>query len=358
MVPSLLRLSGIFRVLASGVLFGFALPACSEDSPSDPATSGGTGGSSGGSGGTTTSGGTGGSSAGSSGKGASGDALLGTFTIALNPEVPGMTPAYTTVLGTVYSGAYPTDVIETPVASEGGCTTYQFSRHSCTAPTCTGAEKCAGPNDCRATPDLVSVGAVTVSGIGAGPLNLVETNKKYQYPADIEYPGFAEGTELSLSAAGSFYPAFTLTTTGVAPVTLNATTFELASEQPLLVEWEPGDNPDATVSISLNISRHGGSAGYLECKTSDSGSLTIPKDPITRLIQLGVAGFPQLTLTRSTRGEVSVPGGKIALQSTATVIPTLTVEGLCSCFDSTDCGSCEDSTKTTCDSVRKICLAP
>jgi hypothetical protein len=353
MIPSLLRSHGIFRIPSFGVLFALALPACSEDSPSDPAsTSGGTGGS----GGTGTSGGTGGSTGGTGGSGAS-DVLLGTFTVSLNPAADGIA-AFTTVLGTVYSGAYPTDVIETPVASEGGCTTYQFSRHTCSSPTCTAAEKCAGPNDCRATPDLVSVGAVTLDGVGTAQLRLAETNKKYQYPADIEYPGFSEGAELKLSAAGAFYPAFTVTTTGVAPVVLGATTFELASGQPLLVEWEAGGNPDATVSVSLNISRHGGSAGYLECKVSDSGSLTIPEGPITRLISLGVAGFPQLTLTRTSRGEASVPGGKIALLSTATIIPTLTVEGVCSCNDSVDCGSCEDSTKTTCDSLRRVCLAP
>jgi hypothetical protein len=311
----------------------------------------------GGSGGAGASGGSGGASGGSGGTGPA-DALLGTFTVALNPAVDATTPAYTTVFGTVYSGAYPTDVIETPVASEGGCTTYRFSRHSCISPACTGAQKCAGPNDCQATPDLVSVGTVTVDGIGAAPLTLAAINSNYQYPADIEYPGFAEGAPLSLSATGGVHPAFTVMTTGVAPVALVGTSFHLASGMPLQVEWEAGDNADAAVSVSLNISRHGGSAGYLECKLTDSGSLTIPAVPITRLIELGVAGFPQLILMRSTRAEASVPGGSIALQSTTVAIPTLTVEGVCSCFDSADCGSCDDSTKTTCDSVRKVCLAP
>jgi hypothetical protein len=311
-------------------------------------------------GGSAGSGGSGGSGAAGSGggAGASGDVLLGTFTVALNPEVEGVTPAYTTVLGSVYSGAYPTDVIETPIATEGGCTTYQFSRHSCTTPTCTGDQKCAGPNDCRATPTLVNVGTVTLDGVGAAPLTLAAINNNYQYPADIEYPGFAEGATLTLAATGGSFPAFTVTTTGVAPIVMRGTTFELASGQPLLVEWEPGGNADATVSVALNISRHGGSAGYLECQVSDTGSLTIPATPITRLIALGVAGFPQLTLTRTSRGEASVPGGKIALRSTAVAVPTLTVEGVCSCFDSTDCGTCDDTSKTTCDSVRKVCLAP
>jgi hypothetical protein len=358
MLPASLRFHGNLLVSSLGLLLGTTVAACSEKAPADPApASGGAGGAQGGSGGST--GGTGGASAGSGGSTPSGDALLGIFSVALHPADEDSPTPFTTVSGVAYSGGYPTDVIETPVASEGGCTTYKFSRHSCSSPTCTGAQVCAGLNDCRAAPDLVSVGTVTVDGIGASPLSLAEINNKYQYAGpDIAYPGFESGAPLSLSATGGFYPAFTVATTGVAPITLSETTFELASGTPLLVEWEPGGNADAIVSVSLNISRHGGSAGYLECKVSDTGSLTIPAVPITRLIELGVAGYPQLTLMRSSRAEAPVPGGKIVLESTAVAIPTLTVEGICSCFDSADCGTCEDSTKTACDSVRKVCLAP
>jgi hypothetical protein len=327
--------------------------ACStKDDQDSPATSGGAGGTAGTGG--TSSGGSGGAAAGSGG---SSDVVVGTFTVALNPSEDGA-PAFTTVFGKVYSGPYPKDVIETPVVSEGGCTVYKYSLHQCISPACTGAQKCAGPEDCQEVPDLVSVGAVTLQGLGSAPLTLSLTNNNYQYPLDLEYPGFDEGAQLSLSAAGGFYPGFTVTTTGVAPVTLSAETFELATGTPLLVEWEAGGSPDASVTVNLNISRHGGSSGYLECHGSDSGSLTIPAGPVTRLIELGVAGYPQLVVTRSTHGEVPVSTGKLTFQSTATAIPTLGIEGLCSCFDSSDCGSCEDTTKTVCDSVRKVCLAP
>jgi hypothetical protein len=276
----------------------------------------------------------------------------------LNPAVDESSSAFTTVYGSVYSGEYPTDVIETSVASEGGCTTYQFSRHTCTSPVCTGGQKCAGPEDCREAPELVEVGTVTVEGIGGMPLTLSAINNKYQYPLDLPYPGFDEGSTLTVSASGGFYSPFTVATTGVAPVALRAETFELASGTPLLVEWEAGSNPEASVSLNLNISRHGGSAGYLECEAMDTGSFTVPAGPIARLIQLGVAGFPQLTLTRSTRAEAAVSGGKIAFRSVGTAVPTLTVEGVCSCFDSSDCGTCDDTAKTVCDSVRKVCLVP
>jgi hypothetical protein len=217
---------------------------------------------------------------------------------------------------------------------------------------------CAGPDDCRALPSLVSVGEVSLTGIGSGLLVLSEVNKNYQYAGDIAYPGFEDGATISLTAAGDFYSAFSISTTGVAPVMLHADEYVLASRQPLLVEWDPGTNPAAKVTVSLNISRHGGSAGYLQCETDDSGSLTIPASPISELIALGVAGFPQLLVMRHTRAETPVTNGKVLLEVAAIANPTLGVEGLCSCFDSSDCGTCSDATKSVCDSVRRVCISP
>jgi hypothetical protein len=269
------------------------------------------------------------------------------------------TPGYTSVAGKVYSGEYPSDVIETPVVTGGGCTTYEFSRQPCLDVACTSSQVCAGPDDCRERPTLVSVGTVSVSGIGTGSLSLSAVNNNYQYPGDVPYPGFDAGATISLTASGNHYPAFTVSTTGVAPVTLTKNEYLLSSGDPLLVEWDPGTNDDAEVILLLNISKHGGSAGYMRCDTDDSGSFTIPAGPIQALIDLGVAGFPQLTLTRRTRGEAAVPGGKIGLDVAAEAIPSLAVEGYCSCFDASDCGgSCSDSTKTVCDPLRRLCNAP
>ncbi|MDQ2643214.1 MAG: hypothetical protein M3020_05340 [Myxococcota bacterium] len=327
-----------------------------------PTTGGsGTGGSPGSNGGTP--GSTGGSPSSTGGDSSTGgsasdpDAIVGTFTVTLNPAAELM-DAYTSVIGKVYSGAYPTDVIETPLASGNGCTTFKFSRQSCIDVTCTGSQVCAAPDVCRDVPKLVSVGKVSIAGIDPGSLMLSGVNNNYQYPADITYPGFAEGAAITLSASGDFYPAFEVSTTGVAPAVMKADSYLLAPGQPLALEWEPGGNADADVSIVLNISKHGGSAGYLRCDTTDTGSLTIPADVLRELIDLGVAGFPSLTLTRRTRGVTPVTGGKVALDVAAEAHPPLDVEGYCSCFNSSDCGSCSDATKTVCDSVRKLCNAP
>lgn len=351
------KISSVVRV--SLVLSAAGAFGCSSDS-NDPAPATGGGSSTpstGGSGTGGSPGSTGGSPSSTGGAPSNPNAVVGTFTVTLNPASELM-DAYTSVIGKVYSGAYPTDVIETPLATGNGCTTYKFSRQSCIDVTCSGSQVCAAPDECRDVPRLVSVGKVSVTGIDPGTLMLSGVNNNYQYPADIAYPGFAEGDTVTLSAGGDFYPAFEVSTSGVAPALMKAESYLIAPGKPLPLEWEAGANPDATVSIVLNISKHGGSAGYLRCDTTDSGSLTIPADVLQALIDLGVAGFPALTFTRRTRGEAPVSSGKIALDVAAEASPPLDVEGYCSCFNDSDCGSCSDGTKTICDSVRKLCNAP
>ena len=355
----------VLPTLISSIILASSWGCSSEGAP--PSANGGEAGTSGGGsaggppvGGTSAGGSSGTSAGGTSGAssgGTSSDPDVGTFVVTLNP-MEGSSAPYTSIDGKVYSGETPTDVIETPVASGNGCKTVVFSRQPCVNVTCSGTQACAGPDDCRDLPSQVGVGPVSVTGVGPDVLNLSETNKNYQYAGEIPYPGFEDGATISLTAGGDFYPAFDVSTTGVAPMVLHADEYSLSNGQPLLVEWTPGTNQAAGVTISLNISRHGGSSGYLACETEDSGSLTIPAEPIRELIALGVAGFPQLVVRRHTRAEAEVTNGKVALEVEAIAIPTLAVEGYCSCFDSSDCGTCADTSKSVCDSVRRVCVSP
>jgi hypothetical protein len=275
----------------------------------------------------------------------------------LNPAIDDSGP-YTSVFGTVYGGVYPTDVVETAMAENEVCTVYRFSRHTCTNPSCSTTQACTDSDVCTDKPTLVSVGEVTLDGVGDSTVKLSAVNNNYQNAGELAYPGFAEGDDITLTAAGDHYPAFTITAQGVAPVELSQSSYTLSSGSPLTLEWTPEAAGTANVEIVLNISKHGGSAGYLECEVEDSGELTIPADLITALIDLGVAGFPQLALRRSNRSEAQVESATIALEVATLAEPTLEIEGYCSCFNTSDCGSCGDTTKTTCDSVKKLCVAP
>jgi len=337
--------------LTTGLLLA-GLSACSDDKgDGNPVTAAGTS-ATGGSASGGTSGGGSPAVGGSSAKG-----WLGGFKVTLNPAVENA-PAYTSILGKVYSGPYPTDVIETVIASDANCTAYKYSRHACFEPSCTGDQVCAAENVCEPTPSPVSVGDVSVTGVGDSSLKLTATNLNYQYPLDPPYPGISEGEPVTLTGTGGVFGAFTISAEGVAPLATSESSYTIADDQPLTLTWTPGSNVDAEVTATLNISKHGGSAGYMLCTTTDSGTLTISAEVLSALVGLGVSGFPELLLTRSTHGEATVSAGTIGLDVEAGAKPALNVEGYCSCFNNSDCGSCSDTTKTSCDSLKRLCKAP
>jgi hypothetical protein len=283
---------------------------------------------------------------------------VGNFAIVLNPAVEDAS-AYTSIVGKVYSASYPTEITETVIASDSNCKVYKYSVQGCFEPACTGDEVCVAMNVCEARPSLVSVGDVSVDGVGPSPLKLTVTNYNYQYPLDLPYPGVTEGQPVTLTGTGGVFSAFTVSAKGVAPLVLSNSSYLISKNQPLTVNWTPGAaSVGAEVTVTLNISKHGGSAGYMQCKTTDSGSLTIAADVLQKLVEQGIAGFPELLVKRSTHGEAIVNTGKISLDVQAEAKPALNIEGSCSCFDDSDCGSCTDKTKTSCDSLKRICKTP
>jgi hypothetical protein len=339
--------------LLSGLLL-FPLACSSEDKAEGEAPAAGTGGSAGGS--VTEGGGSGGGSAPVGG--GSTKSPFGRFTLTLNPAIEDA-PAYASIFGKVYDGPYPTDVIETVIASDENCKVYKFSLQACFDPSCTGEQTCVAKNVCEAKPSPVSVGDVSVAGVGASSLKLSLTNLNYQYPLELPYPGIVEGEAVTLGASGADFAAFTISAKGVAPITTAEPSYFIENGQPLTIEWTPGDSSvGAEITATLNISKHGGSAGYMLCTTTDTGSLTIGADVLTALVDLGVAGFPELLLTRSTQGEAVVDAGKVTLHVEAVAKPPLDIEGYCSCFNDSDCGSCTDKTKSSCDSLKRTCITP
>lgn len=283
---------------------------------------------------------------------------VGNFAIVLNPAIENA-PAYTSIVGNVNSASYPSETIETVIASDSNCKVYRYSIPGCFEPECTGDEVCVALNVCEAIPSPVSVGDVSVDGVGPSSLKLSLTNYVYQYPLDPPYPGVTEGQPVTLTGTGGVFSAFTVSAKGVAPLVLSNSSYLISKNQPLTLDWTPGAaSVGAEVTVTLNISKHGGSAGYMQCKTTDSGSLTIAAEVLQKLVDLGVAGYPELLVKRSTHGEATVNTGKISLDVQAEAKPALNIEGSCSCFNDSDCGSCTDKTKTSCDSLTRLCTTP
>jgi len=326
----------------------------SNETKDDTAGSGGTSSSAGSSsntagtstkGGSSSSAGTSSSSAGTSSSGGSGSGtpqLLGSFKIEVKADEGGPTTGTTSVLGKVSNGATPASVVWEEVASEGSCRLEKPRVPFC-SPAC-GSAVCVEDDVCQAYPDGQSVGTVTLSGVndtgGGATLTLKEVAKAYQAPAGttFAYPPFAEGDPVHLKATGGDLPGFELEARGVATLWLGDEASALESGKPLELKWTAAADPKASsVHLKLDVSHHGGSKGMIECDQDDTGSLTIPASLMTQLLDLGVAGFPTVIVTRSTTAQANVGTGVVALVVASTTEHAVTVPGVDSCTADDQC---------------------
>jgi len=159
-------------------------------------------------------------------------------------------------------------------------------------------------------------------------------------PAGItfSYPPAAEGTAVTLDAAGGDYSAFTLEAPGIAPLVLAADSYPISSSQPLSFSWTPAAEPSKShILVHLDISHHGGSKGKIECDTADDGALQINASLMSQLLALGVAGYPTVTVTRRATGEVTIAPGRVTFNIQQNVERAITVEGVTSCTSDADC---------------------
>jgi hypothetical protein len=306
-----------------------AFAACggSSDSPTNPGTAG---------------------SAGSAGA-VTGDPskLVGGFQLKVTPASD-LGAAETTLVGRVSDGPTPATTVWHKEQTEGDCTLSTPHAPFCSTP-CGGSAACVDDDTCLAYPSARSVGVVTVTGVkaadGSTSFELSPTNNNYQALAALAYPPFAEGDAVNLSAAGADLPAFKLSSKGILPLALTSTELELKTGQPLLLTWTKGSESSAKIHVSLDISNHGGTKGEIACETADSGSLTISAALITKLLNLGVAGFPAVKVTRRVVGSAVIPAGRVELEISSTVSQGVKIEGLNSCVRIEDCPdgqSCQD----------------
>jgi hypothetical protein len=269
------------------------------------------------------------------------DVLVGTFQVKLS-LVPGSTAPTSAVLGKVYDGATPATVVwESPVI-DGECTLTTPRVPFC-SPLCGGSAACVEDDVCEPYPSARSVGAVSVSGLHAsdGRASFVMTPiaNAYQPPAGValDYPPFGEGEPVTFSATGEYFAAFSIESRGLLPLDLTSPDITLRRGEPVELGWVPGAPDNASVHVKLDISHHGGSKGQIECDTSDSGALTISAELITKLIDLGISGYPTVIVTRWAFGSAVIAAGRVDLEVSSVVEREIGVEGLTSCTADAQC---------------------
>lgn len=282
--------------------------------------------------------GSGGSAAGSS------TALIGTFQVQLVAANPSTgTAASTRLVGKVSDGPTPPQIVWS-VADESGDCVLEKPRVPFCDPSC-GAGVCVDDGECQSYPAAKSVGTVTVSGIAnsSGAAFAMEPIAgNYQPPAGLTliYPGFDDDSTIGVSTSGGDFAPFSIETKGIQPLTIADGAIPIETDKPALLLWTAANDPKASViHVKLDISHHGGTKGMIQCDTDDDGSLDVPAALVTKLLALGVAGFPTVVVTRRTTGKAQTSRGVVELDVESPVERSVTIPGLVSCNGDEQCPS-------------------
>jgi hypothetical protein len=263
--------------------------------------------------------------------------LVGTFLVDVTPSL-----GATAIQGHVYNKPSPQAVIWNQTALDGNCRLLVPHVPFCSTP-CGGTVVCVADDTCETQPTKQDVGTVQVSGVhstaGATTFALVSVNGTYQATTAIAYPPFAVGEPIAVAAAGSaFTPAFTLTAAGIGELVLTSADPALARNSPVDLAWTPPTGAATSqIMVKLDISHHGGAKGKIECVTPDTGSLTLTAPLVTQLLDLGAAGFPTIIVDRVSTGSALTSAGRVELAIRTEVERPVTVPGIQSCTDSSEC---------------------
>lgn len=281
------------------------------------------------------------------------DVRVGEFGLKLVAPVAasgtvGATPGFTDLLGKLYDGPVPASTVWESDTEESGCV-LRIPRVPFCEPGCGAGAVCVEDDQCLKSPAQLSAGTVTIEGVKTadGKTTLtVEPIRKNYLSSGLPYPAFEEGDAIKLVAAGADIEPFTIEGTGIAPLEMKSQgPYVLESGKPLALSWTAARSTGSRIQVKLDISHHGGSKGQIECDVDDDGALTIPAALVTKLKDLGVAGFPTVMVTRSQRSSAATARGRVDLRIYSYVEQGIEIPGLVSCSEDGDCSggkTCQD----------------
>lgn len=235
---------------------------------------------------------------------------------------------------------------------KGGCKLFEPRIPFCD-PACEYPTECVGDYVCGAEQNCFNAGTVSLKGLqnteGKEALTLMYVGKKYTFNASgVLSPPFAEGDPVILEASGEEVEAFSIESRGIAPLeVLTANDVPMERGKPIALSWTAATIADnSRIEIRVDISHHGGQRGEIVCDAADTGSFEIPAELVTALIDLGVAGFPSLTVDRLAFGSTTIGVGRTNLKVTSIEERMIEIPGLVSCTNDTECPegqSCQDN---------------
>jgi hypothetical protein len=319
------------------------LVGCSDDDSSGAA---GTGSSQAGSA-ASSAGGAPAAGSGGSGTGAGGlspTKLVGTFNLRLVPGIEASgtaaaSAAQSAFIGSVADGPTPTAMAWLVDQEANGCTLYVPKSPFCD-PGCGSSAVCVSDDTCVERPTSQTVGTIRLTGVGSSEVVMTPIAGNYQPKGGtaLAFPPCMEGAEVKLAADGGTFTPFTLSAKCIAELDFKGP-IKIVKGSALKLTWKaPGQAALARIQVRLDISHHGGARGKIECDVADSGSLEMPAVMVDKLVDLGVAGFPTVVVTRIASGGVASGEPKqVVLNVQESVEREVQIDGLVSCADSTDC---------------------
>jgi len=269
--------------------------------------------------------------------------FFGTVTVNLREAREG-SDAVSVVSGTVYDGPSPLDFGLETVLEEGECELREPTHPFCD-PACDSGAMCIRDGECMPYPKPENVGDMLVMGLFEEvTLEPFPPNFFYQ-SAELAFPPCDEGATVELSA-----DAFHAEAHCIAPLVVDSTPPSVRKDEPVSLSWEaPGDAELARIQIYLDISHHGGKKGDIVCDVPDTGHYEIPATLVTPLVELGLAGYPSVILTRWTAAVASPPDVRFKI---AAAVERAVDTGVRSCVPNTadDCAGAQ-----TCDPATNVC---
>jgi hypothetical protein len=278
------------------------------------------------------------------------EGLFGAFLVNFEAAVPASedraaVPAFASVLGRLADAAEPESVTWELEDEQAGCQLL-IPRVPFCDPACGGGAVCVADDVCAPFPSVQNVGTVRMSGLGPTELSMTYVAGNYQ-SATLPYPPCAEGHVVRLNADGGTHAALTLEARCIAPLTFSGPVV-VERGRGLDLRWSmPGEPELARIQVKLDISHHGGTKGKIECDVADLGALHVPATLVDALVQLGVAGFPTISVTRVARSATPEPR-QVRLLISENVEQPVEIPGLVSCLEDEDCASGQ-----TCQSDRR-----
>jgi hypothetical protein len=272
--------------------------------------------------------------------------LTGTITLSLKPasEVT-MTAAFSVAGGTVYDGVVPEAFPLAVAQEEQGCQLLKPALPFCSAG-CGGDAACVDDETCAPYPKAQNVGVLQLEGLGRASVTMEPFPPGFAYQSQaLPHPPCEEGEPVRLSADG-----FSVATVCIAPLVVSTAVFPVQRGQALDLTWEAPAKADQTsVSIKLDVSHHGGKKGEIDCDVPDTGAFEIPAALVTALVDLGLAGYPTIVLTRRAKASSSEqPAISFAISSS---IEREVDTGVTSCTEDVHCptGQQCNTDKLTCE---------